>query len=143
MRRVSSSESPPNFSSAACARTSAVTDSTTTPARGTAHASERWWIAVASSPVAVSMVRSARGTVEIGFIATRTRTGSPLVMPPSRPPARLDSRFTGSPGIISSCAALPRRCAVRNPSPISTPFMAWMPISAPASIASRRRSACT
>ena len=99
--------------------------------------------ACAASPVATSTVRSARGTVEIGFIATRTRTGSPLVMPPSMPPARLVSRLTGSPGSISSCAALPRRRAVRNPSPISTPFMAWMPISTPASRASRRRSDCT
>ncbi len=76
-------------------------------------------------------------------MATRTRTGSPLVMPPSMPPARLDSRCTGSPGTISSCAALPRRRAVRKPSPISTPFIAWMPISAPASRASSRRSDCT
>ena len=49
-------------------------------------------MACAASPVATSTVRSARGTVEIGFIATRTRTGSPLVMPPSMPPARLVSR---------------------------------------------------
>ena len=40
---------------------------------------------------------SARGTVEIGFIAARTRSTSPLVMPPSIPPARLDRRVT--PGL--------------------------------------------
>ena len=96
LRRVSVSESPPNFSSAARASTSATMVSTTTPAAGTAHTSERWWIATASSPVAMSTVASARGTVEIGFIAARTRSGWPLVMPPSRPPARLVERTTPS-----------------------------------------------
>jgi hypothetical protein len=37
----------------------------------------------------------------------------------------------------------PRRVAVSKPSPTSTPLMAWMPMSAPASRASRRRSQCT
>ena len=74
-----------------------------------------------------------RGTVEIGFMAARTLSGCPLVMPPSRPPARLVDRTTPSgPGYISSCAALPRRRAVSKPSPISTPLIAWMPITAPA-----------
>ena len=63
-------------------------------------------MATASSPVAMSTVASARGTVEIGFIAARTRSGWPLVMPPSRPPARLVERTTPSgPGYISSWAA--------------------------------------
>ena len=44
------------------------------PAAGTAHTSERWWCATAASPVATSTVRSARGTVAIGFIAARTRS---------------------------------------------------------------------
>ncbi len=82
-------------------------------AAGTAHTSERWWIATASSPVAMSIVDNARGTVEIGFIAARTRRASPLVIPPSRPPARLvERRMPSGPGRISSCAALPRRRAV-------------------------------
>ena len=55
---------------------------------GTAQTSERWLIATAASPVAVSTVCSARGTVEIGFIAARTRSTSPVVMPPSVPPER-------------------------------------------------------
>ena len=76
--RVSASESPPNFSSAARASTSATMVSTTTPAAGTAHTSERWWMATASSPVAMSTVASARGTVEIGFMAARTRNGLPV-----------------------------------------------------------------
>jgi hypothetical protein len=146
LRLVSAIESPPNFSSAVSASTSATTDSSTTPARGTAHTSERWWIATAGSPVRTSTVDRARGTVEIGFIATRTRSGSPLVMPPSRPPARFERRVTPfgpGPRSISSCAWLPHRSAVVKPSPISTPFIACTPISAPASRASRRRSQCT
>ena len=141
LRRVSVSESPPNFSSAARASTSATMVSTTTPAAGTAHTSERWWMATASSPVAMSTVASARGTVEIGFIAARTRSGWPLVMPPSSPPARLVERTTPSgPGYISSWAWLPRRRAVSKPSPISTPLIAWMPITAAASWLSSRLS---
>src|SRR6201995_1025276 len=103
LRRVSVSESPPNFSSAARASTSATIVSTTTPAAGTAQTSERWLIATASSPVVMSTVASARGTVEIGFIAARTRSGSPLVLPPSSPPARVVERTMPSgPGDISS-----------------------------------------
>jgi len=65
-------------------------------------------MATASSPVAMSTVASARGTVEIGFMAARTRSGWPLVMPPSSPPARLVERTTPSgPGYISSWARLP------------------------------------
>ena len=92
MRRVSVTESPPNFSSAASASTSATIASITTLPRGTAQASLRWLMATAASPVATSTVCSARGTVEIGFIAARTRSTSPLVMPPSMPPARSVSR---------------------------------------------------
>src|SRR5690606_2853931 len=146
LRLDSASESPPNFSNAASARTSATIDSSTTPALGTAHTSERWWIATAGSPVVTSTVDRARGTVEIGFIATRTRNGSPLVMPPSSPPARLLRRVTPFGPVsasISSWASLPHRSAVVKPSPISTPFIACTPISAPASLASRRRSQCT
>ena len=44
---------------------------------------------------------------------------------------------------ISSCACEPRRAAVAKPSPISTPLIAWMLISAPASRPSSRRSQCT
>ena len=62
-------------------------------------------------------------------------------MPPSRPPARLVERITPSaPGYISSWATLPRRRAVSKPSPISTPLIAWMPITAPASWLSSRLS---
>ena len=62
-------------------------------------------MAVAGSPVATSTVCSARLSDEIGFIAARTRSGSPVVMPPSRPPARSVTRRTPSAvGMISSCA---------------------------------------
>ena len=105
---------------------------------------ERWLIATAGSPVATSTVASARGTVEIGFIAARTRSTSPVVMPPSVPPARpVRRRSPSGPLSISSCACEPRRRARSNPSPTSTPLIAWMPISAPASRASSRRSPCT
>ena len=50
-------------------------DSATTPPAGTAHTSERWWIAVAALPEAMSTVFRARGTVEIGFRAARTTSG--------------------------------------------------------------------
>src|SRR6202000_2209667 len=63
LRRVSVSESPPNFCSTARASTNATMVSTTTPAAGTAHTSERWWMATGSSPVALITVARARGPV--------------------------------------------------------------------------------
>ena len=77
-------------------------------------------------------------SVGSGFIAARTTTSSPFVTPPSSPPARLVARCR--PGRISSCASEPRAPRKRDPSPISTALTAWMPISAPASRASRRSS---
>ena len=137
-------ESPPNFSSTASASTSATIASATIPAAGTAQTSERWWCATASSPVATSTVRSARGTVAIGFIAARTRSTSPVVMPPSVPPERPDvAGCRRRSGTISSWACEPGVAASSKPSPTSTPLIAWMPISAPASRESRRRSQCT
>src|SRR5918999_2430851 len=145
LRAVSSTESPPNLASAASASTSATMASATTPAAGTAVTSLRWLIALAGSPVRTSTVSRARGTVEIGFIAARTRTGSPVVMPPSMPPARWLRRRMPPPGprSISSCAMEPRVRAVVKPSPTSTPLIAWMPISAAASRESSRRSQWT
>ena len=49
-------------------------------------------MAGAASPVATSTVRSALGIVEIGFIAARTRSTSPVDMPPSVPPDLPDVR---------------------------------------------------
>ena len=90
-------------------------------------------MARAGSSEATSTVSSARGTVEIGFIAARTRSSPPTDIPPSVPPARpVRRRMTPSgPRSISSWATEPRRAAVRKPSPTSTPLIAWMPISAP------------
>ena len=69
-------------------------------------------MAVAGSPVATSTVASARVNVEIGFIAARTRSTSPVDIPPSTPPARPVRRRTPSaPGSISSWASEPRRRA--------------------------------
>ncbi len=94
-----------------------------------------------ASPLARSTVRSGRMSVGSGFIAARTTISSPLETPASMPPARLVSRWRPrSSRRISSCACEPRRPASAKPSPISTPFTAWMPISAPASRASSRSS---
>ena len=118
--------------------------SATTAAAGTAHTSDRWLIALVGSPVETSTVDSARLSEEMGFIAARTRSGSPVVMPPSRPPARSVSRRTPvAPGTISSCAAEPRDRAWVNASPISTPLIAWIDINAAASRPSSFRSQCT
>ncbi len=78
-------------------------------------------------------------------MAARTRSTSPVVMPPSVPPARPDRRRIDRPleafsWTISSWAAEPRTRASSKPSPISTPLIAWMPMSAPANRESRRRS---
>src|SRR5690606_14443503 len=108
LRRVSVTLSPPNFSATASASTSATIASATIPAAGTAHTSERWWWAAAASPVATSTVRSARGTVAIGFIAARTRSSSPVLSPPSVPPERPVARLMpSSVARISSCAFEP------------------------------------
>ena len=68
-------------------------------------------MARAGSPVATSTVSSARGTVEIGFIAARTRSSPPVDIPPSVPPARSVRRrmMPSSPRSISSWATEPRR----------------------------------
>src|SRR5579885_1563732 len=91
-RRVSLSASPPNFSSSACASTSAIIASAMTPIAGTAVTSERSDSAGAAAPVARSTLRSGLMSVEIGFIATRATSGSPVVIPPSVPPARFVAR---------------------------------------------------
>src|SRR5881398_1249946 len=83
LRFVSTTATPPNFSNSASASTSATMASATTPAAGTAQTSERWLIALAGSPLATSTVSSARGTVEMGFMAARTRSTSPVLMPPA------------------------------------------------------------
>ena len=104
----------------------------------------RWLMAFAGSPERTSTVSRARGTVEIGFIAARARITSPVLIPPSIPPARLVRlRIPPRAASISSCASEPRRRAVAKPSPISTPLIAWMLIIAPASLPSSLRSQCT
>ena len=67
----------------------------------------------------------------------------PVDMPPSVPPALSLSRvMSPSSSTSSSCASEPGRVVVRKPSPTSTPLIAWMPMSAPASCPSSRRSQC-
>ena len=65
----------------------------TTPAAGTVQESVRSRSAWAGSLVSVSTERSGLVSVGSGFIAPTTTTGSPVVMPPSMPPARLVSRL--------------------------------------------------
>src|SRR5699024_10610777 len=143
-RVVSVTESPPNYSTGASARPRATIAAATTPAAGTAHTSERWWWAFAASPVLTSTVDRARGTEAMGFIPARTRSGPPVDIPPSVPPARLLVRRNPSgPTSSSSWALDPGRFAVWKPSPTSTPLIAWMPMRAPASRESSRRSQCT
>src|SRR5205814_4906699 len=134
-RFISLSASPPNFSISACASTSATIASAMTPIAGTAVTSERSDWAWAGAPVFRSTVLSGDIRVEIGFIATRSTSGSPVVIPPSVPPARFVAR--ARPGRISSCTSEPLRRAASKPSPSSTPFTAGSDIRAPASPPSR------
>src|SRR3989441_3303402 len=83
-----------------------------TPIAGTAVTSERSDCACAGPPVLRSTVLSGDIKVEIGFIATRMTSGSPVVMPPSVPPARFVAR--ARPGRISSCTSDPLRRAASN-----------------------------
>ena len=93
-RRSSAIESPPNFSSSASARTSATIASPTTAAAGTAQTSLRSIAAGDSVMVVRSTERSGFISVEIGFMQAVTRMSSPLVTPPSRPPALFVGRAT-------------------------------------------------
>ena len=145
LRAVSATESPPNFSSTASARTSATIASATTPAAGTAHTSERWLIALAASPV--------RDVDGVQRPRARWRSASSRRGPAAprrwscRPRCRRRGRCDGvrRPGRARSRPAPASRGSgpSSNPSPTSTPLMAWMPISAPASRESSRRSQCT
>ena len=97
-------------------------------------------------PMATSTVSSARGTVEIGFIAARTRSTSPVRHAALGAAGAAGAAADDAVGVALHLVVRrpsPRRAAVRNPSPTSTPLIAWMPISAPASRASSRRSQCT
>ena len=89
--------------------------------------------------MSIVAVRSGFISVGSGFIAIRTTIGSPFDMPPSMPPARfVRRRNDASSNSSSSCTSEPRREAFANPSPISTPFMAWIASAAAPSRASSR-----
>src|SRR5207253_666000 len=130
--------SPPNFSCAARASSQATADSATTASASTAATSDRSTSACAASPVWRSTDASGFISVGSGFIAARTMISSPFDTPASIPPARFVSRCRSVR--ISSCASEPNFAASANPSPISTPFTAWIPITAAASRASSRSS---
>ena len=127
-----------------------------TPIAGTAVTSDRSLCAFAAFPVVRSTVGSGDMRVEIGFMPTRITSGSPVVTPPSSPPAlllrlRYPPRSAGSgalvPGTasasIGSCTSEPGRRAASNPIPISTALTAGMDINAPARRPSSFRSQCT
>ena len=76
--------------------------------------------------------------VEIGFMYAVTRRSSPLVTPPSRPPALLVGRATPTVpgavplgrGTISSCTREPGSVETAGPRPIPTALIAGIDISA-------------
>ena len=81
-----------------------------------------------------SMLRCAAAILGVGFIASRTTSGIPVVMPPSTPPAWFVSvRMRPSRRINASFCPLPRSAAPAKPSPNSTPFTPGMANSAAAS----------
>ena len=80
----------------------------------------------------------------MGLTTACARSSSPLVTPPSRPPARLLGRCTprASSKRISSWKAEPGVSPPRKPAPSDTAFTAWIDIRAWARRPSRRRSQC-
>ena len=139
----SPAESPRNFSSAASARTSATMASGHDAGRG--HGEDvraRLGGPPRSSPRAVSTVRSARGMPDIGFMAGRGRAHLTVVISPSVPSAAV--RGPGDAGLARLDLVDGRGCCVTAPRRLccstSTPLIAWTPIRARASRASRRRS---
>ena len=100
-----------------------------------------------------STVGSGDIRVEIGFIATRTTSGSPVVIPPSSPPALLlrrrnPPRGSPAPGAPRPVDRVVHRGAgppapPRTPRPISTALTAGIDISSPASRPSSLRSQLT
>ena len=122
--------------------------SPTTAAAGTAQTSLRSTVAGLSVIVVRSTERSGFISVEMGFMYPVTRTSSPLVTPPSRPPALLVGRATpagapGGPGTISSCTREPGTVATAGPRPMPTALIAGIDINACASRPSSFRSHCT
>ena len=92
-RRTSLIASPPNFSRNASAKTRATMASPTTAAGG-----HRAYVASLYGRIRRPIHHAYRTlgrrflSVDIGFIAPRTTNGSPVVIPPSSPPARFDDR---------------------------------------------------
>ena len=149
-RSRSAIESPPNFSTSASASTSATIASPTTAAAGTAQTSLRSIAAGASAIVVRSTERSGFISVEIGFMYAETRRSSPLVTPPSRPPALLvgprdagDMRRPTGPARSRRARASRGGSPTSGPRPMPTALIAGIDISACARRPSSLRSHCT
>lgn len=84
--------SPANLSRNAAATSKAMTFSMTTLAALTAQISDRSYWLVSGFFVLRSTEGRPLRMVLIGFMAPRTTSGMPLVIPPSSPPALLDER---------------------------------------------------
>ncbi len=131
--------SPPNFSCAARASSQATAASATTASASTAATSERSTSASAASPVA-------RSTEPQRLHQRRQRLhrgahDDLLAVRDAAPRSRPRGSSAGGGRSRSRRAPPSRACsASAKPSPISTPFTAWIPITAAASRASRRSS---
>ncbi|KAG0906185.1 hypothetical protein G6F32_017103 [Rhizopus arrhizus] len=79
---------------------------------------------------AVSSDGPGRRRLEVGFNTIEATTGWPVEIPPRMPPAWLLAKPCG---VSRSRCSVPFCAALAKPSPISTPFTAWMLISAAAS----------
>src|SRR5580700_4812382 len=97
LSRVSSTESPPYFSRTGPVSASRTIASATIAAAGTTQTSLRTIVAGASVFSCRLTDGSAFIRVGIGFTETRTTIGSPLLIPPSMPPALFVRRTTLPP----------------------------------------------
>ena len=115
-----------------------------------AQTSLRSITAGAAAMPARSTERKGFMSVAMGFMKPETRRSSPLVTPPSRPPALFVGRATPiggfvrlGAGTISSCICEPGTDAAFGPMPMPTPLIAGIDIIACARRPSSFRSQCT
>ena len=137
--------SPPNFSSTTSASTSATMASATTPGGG--HGADVGALVVRGRGVAgrdvdrAQRVRHGGDRLHAGAHAQHGARGH-AALGAARPVGRAGDAVVGR-RTARRAPAEPRRVVVRKPSPTSTPLIAWMLMSACASLPSSRRSQCT